>query len=227
MSECRVAVLVDGDNISARHADTIMEEAGKLGTVTVARVYAAANQTSEWVNAHGYRFMHAGTGKNASDLLLSIDAMEFMYSDGYGNFVIASSDGDFTHLAQRLRERGAHVLGLGEEKASEAYRRSCSRFGQLPSLRTEKPKKPQEPAVQISQRDKNIMDMIRSNGINGGGMPIAMLGPRMHSQHGVKISSLPEKTWRNYLASRPALFDIDPRGPNAMVRIAGKKTAGR
>jgi hypothetical protein len=41
----------------------------------------------------------------------------------------------------------------------------------------------------------------------------------MHVQHGIRISTFPEKTWRSYLQARPALFDLDPRGPEAMVRF--------
>ena len=48
--------------------------------------------------------MHAGTGKNASDLLLALDAVELALRGDVDHFVIASSDGDFSHLALRLRE---------------------------------------------------------------------------------------------------------------------------
>ena len=45
------------------------------------------------------------------------------------------------------------------------------------------------------------------------------LGPKMHSQHRVCISDHPERKWRTYLAARPALFEMDPRGPEARVRF--------
>ena len=41
----------------------------------------------------------------------------------------------------------------------------------------------------------------------------------MKNAHGVKISELPEKRWRSYLAVRPALYDLDPKGPEALVRF--------
>jgi uncharacterized LabA/DUF88 family protein len=107
----RIAVLVDGDNISAKHSSQVILLAEKLGRVDVARVYAAGNQQSDWLTTPGYRLMHAGAGKNSTDLLLCIDAMELALIGGLESFVIATSDGDFSHIAQRLRERGLHVLG--------------------------------------------------------------------------------------------------------------------
>jgi len=50
-------------------------------------------------------------------------------------------------------------------------------------------------------------------------MRIMDLARNMHIQHGVKISTYPEKTWRAYLAARPDLYELDPRGPEAMVRF--------
>tara|TARA_R100000988_G_C3877213_1_gene106616 strand:- start:272 stop:427 length:156 start_codon:yes stop_codon:yes gene_type:complete len=40
----------------------------------------------------------------------------------------------------------------------------------------------------------------------------------MHKLHGVMISKSPEKSWRAYLAKRPALYSLDPKGPKAKVR---------
>ena len=50
-------------------------------------------------------------------------------------------------------------------------------------------------------------------------MRISELAPKMHSSHGVKISSLVERTWRAYLLKRPELYQLDPRGPEAKVRF--------
>lgn len=51
------------------------------------------------------------------------------------------------------------------------------------------------------------------------GMRIAALGPLMHARHGTRISTFPERTWRAYLAARPELYFLDPRGPEARVRL--------
>ncbi len=215
----RIAVLVDGDNVSARHSAQVLCEAGKMGRVDVARVYAAANRPSDWLTMPGYRLLHAGTGKNGADLLLSIDAMELALLGGVEIFVIATSDGDFTHLAQRLRERGLHVLGLGEGKAPEGFRLACTEFRVLRPVEKCVNSTATVTARQFSEFDQKIRSMIAQHSKHSLGMRIADLAPKMHVAHKTRISTYPERNWRAYLSARPVLFEIDPRGPEAMVRF--------
>lgn len=211
-----VAVLVDGDNVSGKYAKQILSIASKHGKPNVARVYTDAQCPSEWHNAHAYRLLHAGTGKNAADILLALDAMEMLLTANQRLFVIASSDGDFTHLATRLREHGATVIGVGEAKAPKSFRACCAHFVEIG--------KPlpvqlvQQCSAHVSDLDLKIRKVIASHSEKGAGMRFAELGPKIHRQHGIRISTLPEQSWRTYLAARPSLFDLDPRGPDAMVR---------
>ncbi len=223
----RVAVLVDGDNVSPAHSSRILTEAKKLGRVDIARVYCAGNCASGWLTASGYRLMHAGEGKNSTDLLLSIDAMELALAGGIQGVVIASSDCDYLHLAQRLREHAIPVLGLGEQKAPEKYRASCSWFCLMENETTgpEPPLKPQAKTAKkpngngVTEFDRKIRSMIAQHSENGRGMLVSVLAPKMHSAHGTRISTFPERNWRAYLSARPTLYEIDPRGPEAMVRF--------
>jgi len=73
-------------------------------------------------------------GKNASDIALVIDAMDLMHTGRFDGFVLVSSDSDFTRLAQRLREQGLGVYGMGMQKTPEAFRRACKRFIFLENL---------------------------------------------------------------------------------------------
>ena len=61
-----------------------------------------------------------------------IDAMDILYSGNVEGFCLVSSDSDFTKLAQRLRESGMFVLGMGEQKI---HRRSVWRVMPLKFLR--------------------------------------------------------------------------------------------
>ncbi|WP_324751438.1 NYN domain-containing protein [Roseovarius sp. Pro17] len=212
-----VSVLVDGDNISGKHAGQILSVAAQHGEPTLVRVYADAQRPSDWHGAIGYRMLHAGTGKNAADILLALDAMELVLSKNLRCFVIASSDGDFTHLATRLREHGATVIGIGEAKAPSAFRACCSDFVEIGTTRPVRlvPK----PAATAAALDQKIRAMIGAHSKKGMGMYIAELAPKMHNQHGVRISAYPERSWRAYLIARPSLYELDPRGPEAMVRF--------
>ena len=212
-----VAVLVDGDNFSGKHAALILKVAKDMGDPTVARVYADAQRQSEWHKAVGFRLIHAGTGKNASDLLLVIDAMEFALGKGIGCFVIVSSDGDFTHLAQRVREHGARVTGVGEAKAPLAFRAACSSFVEIDSA----PSVVLVPKATsgVTDLDRKIRALIAAQSREGSGMKIAALGQMMHARHGTRITAHGAPTWRAYLTARPDLYDLVPRGPEAKVRF--------
>ncbi|NRG16473.1 NYN domain-containing protein [Rhizobiales bacterium] len=216
----RVAVLVDGDNVSASYAHQILEQANKLGCVDIARVYTDASHTQDWLKILGYRLIHTGTGKNASDLLLAIDAIEMNLALNIETFVIASSDSDFTHLAVRLREHGRYVLGMGESKAPQNFRKACSDFATFKEA-SETPAK-KKPVSNCKDLDKKIVAMIAEHGDSKHGMQIALLGPKMHSIHGTRISTFEERTWRAYLAKRRELFELDPKGSDAMVRLKPK-----
>ncbi len=217
MSSRRVALLVDGDNIGANRSMQLQSEASRRGRVDVSRVYASANRPSAWLTTPGYRLMHAGAGKNAADLLLSIDAVELALRAGIECFAIASSDGDFSHLAQRLREYGLDVLGIGEAKAPQSFRLACTQFIVLPACAPAAVRPCNE--TPISDFDRKIREMIALHSREGRGMRIVELAPKMHAAHGTRISSYPDRNWRAYLSRRPGLYALDPRGPEAMVRF--------
>ena len=140
MAEARktksLAILIDADNTSAKHAQPIFDEIVKLGEANVRRIYGdfSGGRLSGWEEAiqslailqHQQR--SNSKGKNASDIALVIDAMDLMYKRTLDGVVLVSSDSDFTRLAQRLREEGLEVYGFGERKAVEAFRNACNRF---------------------------------------------------------------------------------------------------
>lgn len=54
--------------------------------------------------------------------------MNLLYTNNYDAFVIVCSDADYTPLAIRLRETGAYIFGIGEDKTPDAFRNSCDNF---------------------------------------------------------------------------------------------------
>lgn len=202
-----IALFIDADNLSATFAPTILRLAEGRGTILQSRAYGDAVKCRGWDEVPMVRLIHAGTGKNASDLLLTIEAMEMSASHPQVEFVLASSDGDFRHLAMRLRERGHIVHGLGEAKTPDTFRKVCSGFTQLATA-------PVAVKVVASAVPKTLDEKIREEiGIHsksGKGMPIVSLALAMRQKYGIEISKFPEKRWRPYLAARPALFELDP-----------------
>lgn len=124
----RVRVFVDGENISPRCADTILAISRTFGTVEYARVYGAYANIPKWRELAGYLAIDAGTGKNGTDILLSIHATAIGMESAPDIIVIATSDADFKHVADFLRNMGIRVVGMGERKAPEQFRKSCDQF---------------------------------------------------------------------------------------------------
>ncbi len=131
-----LAVLIDADNIPARHAEAILNEIAAFGEPSLRRVYGdwSSPGLSQWKDqARNLGLvMHqqsANTkGKNASDIGLVIDAMDILHAGKVGGFVLVSSDSDFTRLASRIREDGLQVIGIGEARTPESLRKVCNRF---------------------------------------------------------------------------------------------------
>ena len=200
----------------------------QMGCPDVLRVYGNATLLPAWQAASGYRLIHSGTGKNAADLLLAIDAIELVLLHSFSVVLIASSDGDFTHLALRLRERGLHVIGVGETKAPATFRGACSSFLQLADKTEEAARAPENRSgVGISPLDRTIRDVIATHSHKRQGMRIDELSGFMHSHHNVRISTYQEGSWRAYFLARPTLYDLDPRGPDAKVRFKPEGFAPR
>lgn len=134
--ELRLAVLIDADNVPYNNVKGMMEEIAKYGNPTIKRIYGDWTKptVSGWKNVllenaitpiQQYSYTQ---GKNATDSAMIIDAMDILYTDKVGGFVIVSSDSDFTRLATRLREAGKKVFGIGEQKTPEPFRVACDRF---------------------------------------------------------------------------------------------------
>ncbi len=130
------AVLIDADNIPAKYADPILKEITKFGEPALRRVYAdwSSGRLTNWskvvrdLGLVAHQETANTVGKNASDIGLVIDAMDILHTGRFDGFVLVSSDSDFTALANRVRENGLDVIGIGEKKAPEALRNVCNRF---------------------------------------------------------------------------------------------------
>ena len=132
----RLAVLIDADNTSPKHAGAVLEEIARYGLPTVKRAYGDWT-TQNLVGWKSRLTQHAiqpiqqfayTTGKNSTDSALIIDAMDLLYAGNLDGFAIVSSDSDFTRLATRLRESGMTVYGLGLRKTPASLVAACDRF---------------------------------------------------------------------------------------------------
>lgn len=139
------ALLIDADNVSAKYIKPILTELSKYGNITYKRIYGdwTSTQHSSWKDEllknsimPIQQFSYT-QGKNATDSAMIIDAMDILYTNDVDGFCIVSSDSDFTRLVSRLRESGKMVIGMGENKTPEPFRKACDKFTILENLLSE------------------------------------------------------------------------------------------
>lgn len=131
-----IALLIDADNASHQGIDPVLTVLAELGQVNIRRAYGnwAKPALSKW-NTITHRYgisphqqFDLTKGKNATDMAMTIDAMDLLYAGKVDGFGIMSSDSDFTPLVTRLRQDGLIVYGFGSSKAPDAFRTACTRY---------------------------------------------------------------------------------------------------
>jgi uncharacterized protein (TIGR00288 family) len=131
-----IALLIDADNTTPDGIDPVLTVMAELGQVNIRRAYGnfAKDNLSRWgeiSNKFGIRPQQqfdVSKGKNATDMAMTIDAIDLLYQGKVDGFGIMTSDSDFTPLVTRLRQDGIIVYGFGEEKTPQAFKSVCTRF---------------------------------------------------------------------------------------------------
>ena len=131
-----IALLIDADNASPDGLDGVLTVLAELGPVNVRRAYGNWKKPAlkGWeALMHRYGILpqqqfDVTKGKNATDMRMTIDAMDLLYSGRITGFGLMSSDSDFGPVAMRLKQDGLPVYGFGTDKAPESFREACTRF---------------------------------------------------------------------------------------------------
>jgi len=145
-SDRRIAVFVDGDGITAHYTDLVLQFLARKHQITTIRVFGniTSRNISSWSNMikrHGIVMRQMPSlveGKNAADVALAIDALEFHLTRPLRSYAVLTNDVDFTPLVLRLKENGAHVAGFGHKWTPENFRRVCTSFSQINQIEHEK-----------------------------------------------------------------------------------------
>lgn len=133
--ESRVAVLVDCDNTSPDVLEYALRVVAQFGRVVIRRGYGNHSTLARtWQEAlvrlaftPCLQYQYAA-GKNTGDMALALDALEAMFDHRADKFCLVTSDSDFAYLCRKLRERGATVCIVGEEKTPDALRNASDQF---------------------------------------------------------------------------------------------------
>jgi NYN domain len=135
----RLAVFVDGENMSADIFDEIAAQACRFGMPIIWKVFGDLSNYSHanWLcvcRKHGLQPMielPVESGKNSTDIAIVIAAMDLLLSSAVEALVLASDDRDFLPLVRQLRAGGMNVHGIGMKSENADLFRVHSSWTQL------------------------------------------------------------------------------------------------
>ena len=134
--EDHIALFIDCDNISHRSIEGIINELSKYGIVNIRQAYG--NWTKENLKNWEEKLLEFAIkpiqqfdyskNKNATDILMTIDAIDLLHTKDIDAFAFATSDSDFTPVVMRVQSEGIKVFGFGEKKTPQPFMAACSQF---------------------------------------------------------------------------------------------------
>jgi uncharacterized protein (TIGR00288 family) len=135
-NEDRIALFIDCDNISHRSIGGIIHELSKYGIVNIRQAYGnwTKDNLKNWEDKllefaiKPIQQFDYSKNKNATDILMTIDAIDLLHTKDIDAFAFATSDSDFTPVVMRVQAEGIKVFGFGEKKTPKAFMAACSQF---------------------------------------------------------------------------------------------------
>jgi hypothetical protein len=163
-----VALLIDADNASPESLDPALTVLAELGTVNIRRAYGNWSKAGlkGWARmAHRYAIepqqqFDVTKGKSATDMKMTIDAMDLLFRGHVDGFGIMSSDSDFMPLAMRIRQEGVPVYGFGTAKTPDSFKQACTRFIDVAALQRADDEMPSAIPGCDRKVDKELIDLL-------------------------------------------------------------------
>jgi hypothetical protein len=214
MEAKRVALLVDGENLSVEAAGFLILTSAKMGVLSVKRVFGAVAKLGGWTTAPGFRVVHVPSRKDSADIALSLDALELALTRQVDEFVLATSDRDMTLVALRLTELGFPVTGIGEDKAPADFRKACGKFVLVPT---------KTQATHLPPFDQRMRAFLKSEGKQSDGwVTLNSLGQQTAKAAGISKAEAGIGTtasWIDWFKKLPQVYEIEERGTQSRARL--------
>lgn len=156
-----IALLIDCENASADSIHGVLSELVSRGSVNIRRAYGNWKNSPSWeAKLHPFAIQPVQQfaytpGKNASDMSMTVDAMELLFTEKLDAFALMTSDSDFTPLAMKLLAKGKQVIGFGRSTTPESFRKACSVFIHTDTFREPAPDNSSQGSSANSRRTKN------------------------------------------------------------------------
>lgn len=229
-AKSNIAVLIDFENVGIDTLGSVIDEISKLGRITVKRAYADWSSQRPKREALGdlgiepvHHFRQTRASKNASDISLTVDAMELLHSSPIDTFVIASSDSDFVPLVNILRTYGKIVIGVGRHATvSESLIAVCDKYMFLDEVKKSKPvaqgvKPVAENGTTPKGWDKRVHELWSKRG--QGSIPGPQAASAAASVLGVrKLKDSTLSSLQRLLEASQLLFDNWRRDGNVIIK---------
>jgi len=135
-NEDHIALFIDCDNISHKAIEGIINELSKYGIVNIRQAYGnwTKDNLKNWEDKllefaiKPIQQFDYSRNKNATDILMTIDAIDLLHTKDIDAFAFATSDSDFTPVVMRVQTEGIKVFGFGEKKTPKPFMAACSQF---------------------------------------------------------------------------------------------------
>ena len=208
MAESQIGVLIDYENVGLDSMDSLFDQLSDMGRIIIKRAYADWSKPGSkgehmlelGIEAKHY-FRAPGSGKNASDICLAIDAIDLMYRTPVDTFVIVSSDTDFIPLVSTLRAAGKTVIGAGRRGVvSPAFVRSCDRYMFLGDTKPS----PQAHSA-LEEQAETLIARAMATSIDEHGLVVAakLHNTMLRIDPSFDFRALRHRTFTQFLASSP------------------------
>jgi len=134
--EDHIALFIDCDNISYKAIEGIINELSKYGIVNIRQAYGnwTKDNLKNWEDKllefaiKPIQQFDYSRNKNATDILMTIEAIDLLHTKNIDAFAFATSDSDFTPVVMRVQAEGIKVFGFGEKKTPKPFMAACSQF---------------------------------------------------------------------------------------------------
>ena len=136
-----IALFIDADNVPASSLVFTLEKLSQYGVVTHRNAYGnwTKNELQPWAftgqqNAINFvQIFDICTHKNASDIAMVVDILDWVNHHPTQTIAIMSSDADFTPLIKWLNRRNKITILIGEHKTAQHLKECVMNFIEIPT----------------------------------------------------------------------------------------------
>lgn len=134
-----VALLIDFDNVPKGLVECVVQSAVSKCKHLACMAYADWDKSChqdmkkvlQYLGHETVSLPEGVNGKNAADMLMTIDGVDFLHTARFDTYCIVSSDYDFAPLARRIYKSGIKAVGFGERKSKLTLRNRFTSYGVL------------------------------------------------------------------------------------------------